>query len=143
MSAVTVRGPIVREIKRRLEAEGFFVSRKLISLAEIREDQLPGISLLNGLQSDEPIGGNTYQATWLFTLIVYEKDQAGEDPQGKIDESMALVVRSLLDGDTLGGLAVEITAYTRNTDNGLHYPFASAEMVFNIKFLFDQETQGG
>ena len=142
--SVSVRSAIIAEIKKRLETAGFFVSRKILKLKDLRTDQIPGVSILNGPQSDQPGSqDDDVLAQWRLSLVVYEQDQKEEDPQGKLDESMALVARTLFKGRDLSELVYTIDSDSRDTDRGTYFPFASAEMIFRIKFFYDRETQGG
>jgi hypothetical protein len=140
----TVRSLIVAALKLRLETAGFFVSRKLHALADLREDQLPGISILNGPQRDEPGSmGDDVKTAWDLSLIVYVKDMVTETPQEVIDEAMATAAKAITKDGTLGGLAMTVDSLSRDTDRGTYFPFASAEMVFRIQFFYDRQTQGG
>ncbi len=138
---------IVAAMKTILEADSSikYVTRKLLRLRDLRDDQIPAVSLLGGFEND-PEGESTAeekQGIWDFHLLLYVKDLTSGDPAGALDDLLALIARLFAANPTLNGTCDDIELVSRDSDRGIFDPFASSDMIFRISYFFNRITEGG
>jgi hypothetical protein len=143
---VTARGKIVAYLKGIFATAGFaFVTRRNLTIKEIRDDQFPALVMLGGTEECQTINlaTNHVEARWPLELRIFVLAAPGRDAQDAIDSMMSAAVKAVSADDSLGGTAEGNEVIRKVPDLRVFAPYAACAVQLVISYRYNQQTQGG